>query len=467
MNGAAMPKKVWRDTIGLSTSGGLVQLLSAARALLGARALGPTLYGVWQGLRFLLQLARYSSAGSLEGIKRELPIARGKGDEKRQAELRGSALVAALLLVSPIVVGCIAAGFFVSPEWSAAFWALALAALLGKVSAYFGASLRAEARMQRSAVAGFMSALVAAALAWPLARAFGVAGFIGSAIVGSAVAVVVAFRRRPMRVSRAIAVDVIRSGFPIRLAQAARGLSRSAEKLIVLAAAGPAPAGLFGLADTAARLMLVLPNSFGSAVAPHALERFGRSGDREELLAALAGPLDAASRTLPLVLGLAAVFCEPTIAWLLPDFVAATTTTKILLLLVPSAAVQQLSMNILVALGRQKSAAAVRISTGVVTVALDLLVLRLGLGIEAVAVVSVGMSGVAGLAFAGLAGIRLGIHWKPEVKPSLYRLAYGIGAFLSVEVARDLIPGGAAGRAAALVVLTAPLLIRRAAARDG
>jgi O-antigen/teichoic acid export membrane protein len=453
-------------------------MLRALRGFIGARVLGPSLYGVWQAVRLVLRLADLSPLGVVEALKREVPLARGRQDAGRIAAVRGVTSAVVLAGAAPIVAGCLVAALVAAlsgvPDWAGALAAAGLAALCQQLFVLADADLRAEACMQRSAAAGFAAALTSTLLAWPLAAALGVAGFAGAVAAGFVAGLGVGvlwppWRLRPLRPRRrrGTAGELIRVGFPIQLAQAAANLRRSVDKLVLLVVLGTTAAGLYGLADTFAGLLAVLPMAVAAAVAPHALEHFGRTGDRDALRDALARPFDVLSRVGPLLAGLAAVLSEPAILLVLPRFAPGIVATKILALTMLWAGLEKLALNVLVALGRQRRAALLSLAFGFAAAGLDVVLLWLGLGIEAVAAVSLLSGAFLAVTLAWLAYRRLGVAVAPRALAwPLARLVYGSVALLVVELAADRLPGGVWSRAAGLVVLTLPLLkgVRRAAA---
>jgi O-antigen/teichoic acid export membrane protein len=446
-----------RHTISLGVSGVLSQVLLSLRGFLGARALGPSLYGTWQAVRIALQATQVSDLGAFDAFRRDLPVARGRGDETRVAALRGSAM-----LVGGIGAGIVAAACLVSAPVAGSggplLVASAFAALLQQLFSYADSDLRGEARLRRSALAGFVRAVVAAGLAFPLGVGLGVEGYAASialgSLAGAAVALAGPWRPRP-RVDASVAKQLIRTGLPIKLARAAPELVRSADKLIVLALAGTAAGGLYGLADTGARFLAMLPWAAAAAVAPFALRRHAETGDPAVLLASFVGPLGGLSRVVPVIAGLAAILSEPLIAWLLPEFAHAANTTKILCLTMAAASVEGLARNVLVALDRQRAAALLAVGFGLAAIALDVVVLEAGLGIEGVATVALASWCALALSLAFSACRALGLPAR-GLRGPLLRLAWGGAALLAVEVFRDAIPFDAIGRAGTFLVLVAP-----------
>jgi O-antigen/teichoic acid export membrane protein/glycosyltransferase involved in cell wall biosynthesis len=451
-----------RDTLGLASSTVAVQLLHSLRSFVGARVLGIELFGVWQGVRIPLQLAQLSDLGSLGSLQRDVPLARGRGDEARARRVAGSAFAVSAVGAMVVAAGSCAAAAAAGPDYAPALAAAAAAVLFQQLFGFLDASLRADARLRRSAAAGFVRALAGALLAAPLAFAFGVPGFVGAVALGSAAGAVASYvpsRRPPARLRLALARELVSRGAPIRLARATPELMRTIEKLFLLWLSGKGAAGLYGLADAVGRLLLALPEAAATSVAPHALRRYAESGDRESLLAPVADALARLSRIVPLLAGAGALVSEPAIALLLPDYGAATTATKLLCLAMGPKAIEALSLGVLVALDHRRSAALIGLGALTFAAAVQGGVVAAGGGIGAVAFVSLATS--VGLALAWLAAaIRaLDLPGGParRVLPgALLRLGWGAAAFFIVELARDVIPGGVAGRIALLALLVAP-----------
>ncbi len=486
--GASMPAGAVADAVGLGASRGLGQALASLRGLIGARVLGPTTYGVWQGVRIALVLADLSHLGAQNALEREIPLARGADDAARAAGIRLAGLRATLAGVAPVVLGCALLAALAARRddgaLGAALAAAGAAALLQQLFHLAAADLRAEARFRRSAASGLAAAATGAALAYPLARALGLAGFVAATALGMAAGLAVA--RRPGRAVppsgsgaadgprawRGLALGLVRTGLPILLIHAVRPLKRTVDKAAILALAGATAAGLYGIGDTLAALLVILPGSAAAVVAPRALERFARTGDPSGLREAVAAPMDILSRTVPALAGLGAIAAEVAIHGLLPRFEAGVPAAKVLALTALAAAIEGPALNAIVAIGRQGTAALVSLAFVATATAGQIAVLVAGLGIEAVAGVAVVVGFGQAVAVAGL-----GYRWLDAgpagtaraLGPPLARLGYGGLAFLAVEAAaaRGLLPGGAAVRAAVFLAAVAPLAWRLRAGLSG
>ncbi len=476
---AADPQTLVRDTIRQGAAEFAAQVLLLVRSLVAARLLLPSAYGVWQGLMQIVLLGRLSHLGALDALRRDVPIARGAGEPSRAATVRANAYGVCIAAVAPIALGCAigAAALFLSgdrKDLAAALAATSAVALLQQLWLFALADTVSANALGRAAAAGLAPAAASAALAVPLIRALGVTGFAlavaggfaaGLAVTYGAVRPAVAWFRPRLRIAEAMAL--IRTGFPIEIVAIATSFLRNIDKLLILAFAGTTAAGLYGIGDTLATFVSVVPVAAGFVAAPRAMERFGRAGGEPGgLRDALTQPLDLLSRTMPAIAGSAAVLAEVAIRLALPpSYEEAIPAAKVLALTGLAVPLTRLPMIAIVALERQKIAAYLTFAFVVLAGIVDAALLAAGLGIVAVASASVAIAASHGIVLgtyayrlAGPPGHGL-LGAARSILPPLLRLGYGGVAVVAVELAGAWVPlpGGVAGRLALVLALTLPL----------
>jgi len=77
----------------------LSESLFFVRGFLLAKLFGPSLFGIWTQCKLALLFLQYVQLGTLDGMKREVPLAIGKGDSKRVDTIK-SAVFGFVLLFS-------------------------------------------------------------------------------------------------------------------------------------------------------------------------------------------------------------------------------------------------------------------------------------------------------------------------------------------------------------------------------
>jgi O-antigen/teichoic acid export membrane protein len=91
-------EKTVRHILLLTSSTVLTQILLILRGFIMAKFLGPSLYGLWHGLRVIINNSDYSTLGIYDGMKREVPYYKGKGDYHRIQEIIDASFFSGTLL---------------------------------------------------------------------------------------------------------------------------------------------------------------------------------------------------------------------------------------------------------------------------------------------------------------------------------------------------------------------------------
>lgn len=101
-------EQVVQHTVRYAASVALAQVALCVGGLTIARFLGPTHYGLWNGLQLILLYASYFQLGIVNALNREVPLQRGMGDLAQAEQIliadastgRGHPLLCCCLLAS-------------------------------------------------------------------------------------------------------------------------------------------------------------------------------------------------------------------------------------------------------------------------------------------------------------------------------------------------------------------------------
>jgi O-antigen/teichoic acid export membrane protein len=362
--------------------------------MLLALLLGPTEFGLVAAFLTFLGYSIYLDFGLLHAVYREIPMLRGAGRERRAMRvvaaayggitLLGGSAAAVLLLVA----GLEGAGVLPGPWWFATSLAGALLAQQLAYLPYNVALADGEFGILALGVSGAavvdVAGSVAAGFAW------GPAGAVAVASAGFVVQYLVILKRlrprpRPSWDPRE-AVRLAAIGIPIALIWFGNMNFISMDKLVALVALGQTSVGLYTLASAVSSLTMVGPVAVATQFGPRILKGLGESADGAEVSRTTTVALDAAALAAAPIVAVAIVALPAVTHAVLPKYLDAVRSAQIL---VSGGALLASTIPIVTyTIGRKKqwTVIALYLATAVFNLALDVVLLTLGWGIEGIAI---------------------------------------------------------------------------------
>jgi O-antigen/teichoic acid export membrane protein len=321
------PRKLVRDVFGVALSQYVARAILLVRGVVAAAVLGPLGYGGWNAINLVLDYGAYASAGVLQGLDVRLPAASGDRDRTR-ALLAGAWSIVwwggvgfAIVLVAYLATGDRA----IESTWGPmAPLLMGVAALLQLAVQFYGSTLKSRGRFGPVSGALGVQFVLGGGLGIALVGRFGVWGLIGGWIAGTLLALVVLRRAAPdapvLPGPTRVGIELTRLGLPLFGFFMASLVLRSVDRMALLRYAGPAELGLYSLGLMAAGLTLYLPEAAATVLFPRIAAAEGGAGDPSTARRDLTRVHRALMATLPLFVGVGALWAGPVVAALLPAF---------------------------------------------------------------------------------------------------------------------------------------------------
>lgn len=359
--------------------------------LVAAKLLGPTVYGLWNGLLLLLTNGiYYGHLGVLNAMNREIPLSHGRGDETGIQPVVDVSFTMALLCSSLLAVACLLASFSASdPTNALGLRLLAPLVVLEQLQYFYELVLRSHGLFRAVAVQQVLLAGLLLSVVLGLTWLAGFSGFLWGHIIVFFVVVVFLTWKSPvrprLRFDRRQVVSLARIGFPIMVAGLAYGMLTSLDRLMVLSFLGKTQLGYYSLAFMAYGTMMLIPRSVSLMVYPRMAREYGRTGDPRALKSLVYRPL--ALLVVVMVPALAAVYLLGPwfIERFLPRYVPGIPAFRLTLLGVFFLSFVGGFGNLLTIVDRQKLYLGIQVFALGLNFVLNLLVLEAGWGIVGVA----------------------------------------------------------------------------------
>jgi O-antigen/teichoic acid export membrane protein len=376
-----------------SAARGVIEGLFGIRSIVLATVLGPVAFGGWALLRLSMRYASLCGLGVFRGM--ELELMRTRGSEAGSADDARAAASAALgfiLSVSgTLATTAIVASLLVhEPQLALVLRGFAVAVILEQVYSYALIWTRVRTTLRRYASLEITNAALQAVFTASFAAVWGLPGALIGLACASATAILVTSLWVEFRPALRLAplTRLLRVGIPVAVSMMLGTALSTGDRWVVAGFGGARLLGYYAFAASVAGLAasfawvvrtVVFPDVYGEA------RSIGAA-------AALKGHFERAvlpfARLYPPLLGLLACLLGPAIALVMPKYLPAVAPARLFLLSGGAAGLVSLGALGTVAAGRQRSLPAISGSALLVTVALSILAIRSGAGLEAVAAAS-------------------------------------------------------------------------------
>jgi O-antigen/teichoic acid export membrane protein len=386
---AALPRRkgpLLQRVAAYSAARGVTEGLFGIRSIVLATVLGPVAFGGWALLRLSMRYASFAGLGVFRGMELELMRTRrsdGTGSDDARAAA-GAALGFILSVSGTLAATAMIASLLVrDPQVALVLRGFGAAVILEQVYTYALIWTRVRTNLRRYATLEITNAALQAVFTAAFAAVWGLPGaFIGLACA-SATAILVTSSWVEFRPALRLAplTRLLRVGVPVAVSMLLGTALSTGDRWVVAGFGGARLLGYYAFAASVAGLVrtVVFPDVYGEA------RSIGAA-------AALKGHFERAvlpfARLYPPLLGLLACLLGPAIALVMPKYLPAVAPARLFLLSGGAAGLVSLGALGTVAAGRQRSLPAISGSALLVTLALSILAIRSGAGLEAVAAAS-------------------------------------------------------------------------------
>lgn len=446
-------EQVIRDTVRYATRVALAQCVLFVGGFAVARFLGPTHYGLWSGLQLILLYASYSQLGMVNALNRELPFRRGKGESAQAEQVRsttlGGVLVTALVASGAILAYSTIAASRYSPLVILGLRFVGLLVILQQIYGYSEICFRTNHEFGVVSKLRLYRTVLDVSLAVFLTYSFDLAGRLWAATLTFTVILAYILWQHPVPFRPALdpkeAAKLIAIGFPIMMVGLVYSLLQSIDRVLILAFLNPTHLGYYAIGLTAASVLAILPGVAGEILYPRFAERYGATNSPSELKEYVLTPTYLLAHLLPLFQGTIYLLIPYVILTALPKYALAIRPARILVMGSFFFAVAGFASDFLNTINKQAMNLMAQIASLAIAISSTYAVLRLGWGIQGVALATVLTSLLYSIALLGYVLLR---HFATPLDSLkiLWNLYLPFGYCLALLLLIDLVPDGAAGQ---------------------
>lgn len=356
-----------------------------------ARMLGPSLFGLWNGLQVILVYGANAHLGALHAMNREVPQRRGRGENDDIPSIARASLTFTMLATAIIAAILFVLGL--APWYDAvtasALRLLALVLLAQQLYQFFHFWFRADEKFALLSKVLIFVTLLEAALTLALVRVLGFNGIFYGFLGSSLVAVLICFAASPAHMRRplfdfTLIPALIRTGFPIMIIGLSYSLMTTLDRIFILNFLGEEQLGYYALGTLALTAMAYIPTAINQVLYPKMGERFGATAQAETLAPLVEKPTLVTAGVMAAVLG-AAYLALPLTPLLLPQYTEGIPTARILFAGFYFLSLVGGSANLLITINRQTQYLTSLLFAILFGLLLNGIALALRLGIEGIA----------------------------------------------------------------------------------
>lgn len=398
------------------------QGIAAATTLLRPVLMTPDLFGLFTALRLVPTYADYMHLGARDSMRYLIPLYEARGEYQRIQELRATVLTSSV--VGAVCLALLLFALALFSDWGPAerigLAICASAVVLDAFYNHFFTELKGFQAFKEVGINNYLNAVAQLVFNAVLILSW---GFYGALVAQSGTVIVLliymAWRGHSHRrwgLNLGVLKSAILLGGPSMLFDLALLMMRSTDRLVIVHFLGYQELGYYGLGAMVMGYLLHIPGATREVMEARLFQNHGDDSPTVAFLEFVVRPMVMVGLTMPILIGPVVLFLPVFIPWLLPAYKAGVSSTQILMLGGYFLAVSFPIRGILAAYGWQIWGAAMILGSVALHVAMSIALIKLGLGIDGVAI-SAGIS----FAAAGLALFLLVIARLPERPPGVLR----------------------------------------------
>lgn len=326
-----MSKKesIIRDTTYYLPGNFVGQAVSFIRGIVVRRLLGPMSYG-WMNIFTLIQrYAGYTDLGIINAMDREVPIARGGMDEKRERDIENNAFTA--ILASSLLVGgaLFVYGLFSEkkffPDFGLTLTVFALLLVLYRLSTFFSVFLRTHKKFRILSQLNVLRGILALVFIVFLAKKYGLIGVFSAEIISLFVFLILGMVRFFHPFSLCFSFIHIRrlisAGFPLLLLSLVALTIRNLDRFMIVAMLkDPMLLGYYSVGMLFSSTIIQIPESISVILFPRLLEEFGSGSDMDRLGRYVEEPTIIISYIIGVIIALVIIIGPFFLKYVLPQY---------------------------------------------------------------------------------------------------------------------------------------------------
>ena len=354
-----------------------------------ALLLGPTVWGIWQGAKLVLLYGANLHLGVQDGMHRELPILRGKGEIGRQAAISDVAFTFSFIVAIVVSLGVLFSTFVITmgPELRFSLRFVSAMIFLQYINSFYGLLFRANNEfdtVSKVAVIGGLGQLFSVVLIF----FFGLLGFLAGQVLRLLVTTSYSCWKSSYSIKwywdNAVLKSLILIGFPIMLMIFAHVIFITIDRLLILKFLDAKSLGFYSLGNLIFAPLLMIFTASNSVMYPRFAERYGETGNPRSLRRYITVPMENLAALMSTLIGIIYIALPLLVRVFLPDYTEGVMAARMLIFGLFFYAITGMAGNMLLAINKQTLRLEILLGSALLNLSVSYTALRLGYGITGV-----------------------------------------------------------------------------------
>ncbi len=386
------------------------RLLLSVRGIIIPKFLGPTLYGIYNGLFILPDFLIHFHFGSLSALKREIPFCYGKGDLLKAQRIRNIVFTQYMgtIVVTSILLGL--STFFLWNHYSSeiiiSLWLICvLIVVQAFVDAFLENLLRTDSRFDVLSKSEIFKSFLGFFLMIGMIWLWQLYGLIASIILSTIFKGIYIYGKTNYQFSWIWDFTELKRlwaiGFPIIIGLILIALWTSIDRLVIIRYLDSRQLGYYALALTISKFLLIAQTGAYGILEPKIYQRYGEKSEIDGLRRIVLEPIIVLTLIFPLIMGLAYIGSPYLIHLFLPKYLPSLMCVHILILGSFFSIFLDGTYTFFVAINRQMLIVWIVGVCSLISFGVNFLLIKKGWGIEGVALGTTGVNILAGAIFLG------------------------------------------------------------------
>ena len=388
---SSLKKQVVRDTLTYTFANYVAMAIGIFVSVATKAILGAVGAGYWAILKVFISYGEYSDLGTRNAMIREIPrvIGAGKAHEARKTENSAFAFTALTALFSAVVIAWVAWSV-TDPLLKKGLWISSGLVVATQIYNFSLTLLRTLKRIGVLSVVIVLNMLLVGAFSIAGATWRGVLGMAAGVCLSTAISAGIAYflgkMRFQLRWNSAEILRLIKIGSPMVVISYALVTFLSLDTLMIGKMIGIREAGLYTIGLMSVQQIGALGRFSQIILLPHIQERYGRTGSLPDTAALMIRTTRVLAHLVPFLIAFVLFFVPVVVHYFLPKFTSGLASMKVLVLGYYFVVVNELSANAAFTADKQKHLIPFLGVLIALAAVLNYVFIRLGFGIEGVAV---------------------------------------------------------------------------------
>ena len=359
-----------------------------------AKLLGPTLYGLRNAFGLSLEYEEHSDLGTFSALNRQAPYYRGAKDFQKADDAISSvfginivyAFIAAVILI-------FISRYLGFKGWEQKyvdfFFFLGIIIFSGKLNRFFQFKLKIDKKFYFLSRIEILYGLSATVIGVIFVYFFGFRGLLISLPISDFICIgyMLSKEKRipPIKISFPLYWDLLKIGFPMMILFLLLMLLRTADRTVILALISEEALGYFGIATIATSIIGTIPMAVHNVTLAPVMEKFGKTKNKHSIKNYFIEPMILMAYTIPVLIAGLYFSIHLPIDYFLAKFHLSIPVVKILIIGFFFQAVASPALSICLAFNKQIKLILLVTPLVALNFCLNIMFIRVGWGIEGVA----------------------------------------------------------------------------------